>query len=102
MKPILINKNDFGMILKTQLTDNNKQKINLVNTTLSVIIIYPDRTEHPCVNVSILDVLNGLVEITLIALNTAQIGDYSVYVGISNEGFSIFSTSPITYTVKAR
>lgn len=102
MKSILINKNDFGMIIKTQLTDSNKQKINLVNTTLSVIIKYPDGTEHSSTNVSIVDVLNGLIEITLTASNTAQEGIYSIYVGISNIYFSIFSTTPINYTVKAR
>lgn len=103
MKQININQNDFGIILKMQLIDNNNQNINLVNTTLNVIIKYPDGTQHTSSNITVIDIANGLVQITLQSIDTAQLGVYSVYVSItSTTVFSISSTNPINYTVVGR
>ena len=105
MRQYFINQNDFGIIFKMQLMDNNNQTINLVNTTLSIVIKYPDGTQHTCsgANISIIDTVNGLVQVTLQATDTAQLGEYAIYVGILSTGvFSVFSTNPINYTVQGR
>jgi len=93
---------DFGIVFKIQLLDNNKEKINLVNSNVKVLNKYPNGIFNPITNIAILDSSKGNIEVTLKVADTTLLGDYFIYVGIDSASFNINAITPITYTVKTR
>jgi len=93
---------DFGIVFRIQLLDNNKDKINLVNSNVKVLNKYPNGIFTPITNIAILDSSKGTIEVTLKVEDTTLLGDYFIYVGIDSASFNINAIIPIAYTIKSR
>ena len=102
MRHINIVQFDFGIVFRIQLLDNNKDKINLVNSNVKVLNKYPNSIFIPMTSIAILDSSKGTIEVTLKVADTTLLGDYFIYVGIDSPSFNINAVIPIAYTIKSR
>ena len=99
-KQILISQYDYGVVFNVTLLNSDKTPLVLTNEEVKFYIVKPDGTKEVITDVDIIDE-NGVVEFELGRKHTDVVGNYSIYVELSNAAYEITTVFAQNYYVMA-